>query len=312
MHISHFTSDTHYGHANIIGFCNRPFADVETMKAVLIAEYNRHVGKDDTVLWVGDCFLCGRKEAAEILAQLHGHKVLVRGNHDASAAAMARIGFDLVVDSLTMHIAGQTVRVHHYPYKSKAQISDIGKIEPAGLKWPDRRKDEFLIHGHVHSPTRREGRAIHVGVDAWDFRPASLAEVTQLVAEATSMNAARGVAVRGSSGGVGSDDPLPHALAEDERDAREALKALPGTMNVAEVPRRRPDDLQGVHEQVAAPTGTIGEVKRCAASLVEHPKTAPRGVALDTERKRKLARDYIGGRADARALLNGKPEDTDE
>lgn len=136
MHVTHFTSDPHYG----------------------------------------------KKEAAEILAQLNGHRVLVRGNHDASAAAMARIGFDLVVDSLTMHLAGNVVRVHHYPYRSEAHSGDDDRMKQAGLNWPERRKDEWLIHGHIHSPEKQNGHAIHVGVDAWDFRPASLAEIEQRIA----------------------------------------------------------------------------------------------------------------------------------
>ncbi|MDT4962689.1 MAG: hypothetical protein QOF87_2336 [Pseudonocardiales bacterium] len=31
----YFTSDTHYGHANIIGFCGRPYADVHHMNVDL-------------------------------------------------------------------------------------------------------------------------------------------------------------------------------------------------------------------------------------------------------------------------------------
>ena len=39
-----FTSDLHIGHANIIRFCNRPYADVNEMNADLIRRYNEVVG----------------------------------------------------------------------------------------------------------------------------------------------------------------------------------------------------------------------------------------------------------------------------
>ena len=33
----YFTSDLHFGHANIIRLCNRPFADADEMDEALIA-----------------------------------------------------------------------------------------------------------------------------------------------------------------------------------------------------------------------------------------------------------------------------------
>ena len=44
----YFTADTHFDHANIIRFCNRPFATVEEMNETLIANWNRKVHGNDT------------------------------------------------------------------------------------------------------------------------------------------------------------------------------------------------------------------------------------------------------------------------
>ena len=176
-----FYSDPHFGHANVTGYSNRPFADVDAMERELLERYSALVQPHHTVLWLGDCFFCSPEKAAEILGRLPGRKILCRGNHDRSASAMARIGFDLVVDSTTLNIAGRTVRACHYPYKG----TPSAEVAPgADFPWPQRHKGEALLHGHTHSPTRRNGTQIHVGVDAWDYRPVSLAEVEALVAEA--------------------------------------------------------------------------------------------------------------------------------
>ena len=77
-----FTSDTHFNHANIIRFCNRPFKDVTQMNETLIANWNSVIDKDDTVFHLGDFCLGGAAEWTQVLNRLNGKIYLIMGNHD--------------------------------------------------------------------------------------------------------------------------------------------------------------------------------------------------------------------------------------
>lgn len=91
-------SDTHFGHANIIKYCNRPFRDSAEMDAVMIERWNRVVGRDDDVLHLGDFAFKGTKNLKETVAKLNGNKFIVRGNHDPSVAVLESVGFSVVCD----------------------------------------------------------------------------------------------------------------------------------------------------------------------------------------------------------------------
>jgi len=67
-----FTSDHHFGYKNIIKFCNRPFADVESMNETMIAKCNKRVGEEDEVYHLGDFALCSPRKLNKILDQLNG------------------------------------------------------------------------------------------------------------------------------------------------------------------------------------------------------------------------------------------------
>lgn len=183
-HVAAFYSDPHFGHDRVIEYSQRPFANADEMDARLIERYNASICPSDIVLWLGDCFFCDVARAAEIMSQLNGTKLLVRGNHDRSASAMARLGFAVVCDQLTLSIAGVKVIAAHYPYAGTPSPEDL---QPARKQLADqfprpvRHKDQMLIHGHTHSRTRVFQGQIHVGVDAWDYRPAMYAEVAALI-----------------------------------------------------------------------------------------------------------------------------------
>ena len=77
-----FTADTHFNHANIIKFCNRPFKSVEQMNETLITNWNSVISEDDIVFHLGDFCLGGAAEWTKLLDRLNGKIYLILGNHD--------------------------------------------------------------------------------------------------------------------------------------------------------------------------------------------------------------------------------------
>lgn len=167
-----FYSDPHFGHSNIISFCSRPFQSVEHMEEELIARYNECVPSDGHVLWVGDCFFTSIPHAQKIMRALNGKKTLVRGNHDRTEKQMLGIGFDLVTDALYFRLGSYNIRAVHYPYRVGAR-----KDDNRPFRFPEKRADTILMHGHTHSAEKYSDQAVHVGVDAWDYRPATADQV---------------------------------------------------------------------------------------------------------------------------------------
>lgn len=75
-------SDTHFGHENIIRYCNRPFSSVEEMDNAIIKNWNETVSNQDTIIHLGDFGLGKKERIAEIISKLNGKKILIMGNHD--------------------------------------------------------------------------------------------------------------------------------------------------------------------------------------------------------------------------------------
>lgn len=77
-----FIADTHFGDTAILAYENRPFASVQEMDEALIANWNDAVSAEDTVFLLGDFSRYASETNKAICARLHGHKLLVLGNHD--------------------------------------------------------------------------------------------------------------------------------------------------------------------------------------------------------------------------------------
>lgn len=178
-----YWSDPHFGHANVLAYSSRPFANTDEMRETLVANFNAIVPANGRTLWLGDCFFCSDDEAREIMQRLHGAKVLVLGNHDRAPARMASLGFEFVTEQASLSIAGRRVLASHYPHAGTDSREDARSASVLS-RYPIKAKGRVLLHGHVHERWRRKGTQVHVGVDAWDYRPATHDEIAALVAEA--------------------------------------------------------------------------------------------------------------------------------
>lgn len=79
-----FTSDLHFGHRNVIEYCDRPYKDVTQMNEKIVEQWNSQVGPDDEVWMLGDFGINKRMcFNEELISRLNGTKYIVIGNHDS-------------------------------------------------------------------------------------------------------------------------------------------------------------------------------------------------------------------------------------
>lgn len=172
------TSDHHFGHVNVIKYCDRPFRTVEDMDQTMIDRWNEVVRPGDTVYHLGD-FAFGKGEAlAEYRRRLCGDVILIRGNHDRrSRAKLLEAGFQDVVSSYALawarpELRGAALERARLP-PTAAILLQHRPLENAAF-----RASGYSHHfcGHVHDlwATQYGGRIVNVGVDQWDFRPVSV------------------------------------------------------------------------------------------------------------------------------------------
>jgi calcineurin-like phosphoesterase family protein len=153
-----FTSDTHFGHGGALGLYRRPFSSVAAMNEAIVERWNETVGPHDDVWHLGDFAIRQRRAAVEEwLARLSGRKYLVTGNNDA-AATTAASGWESVQPYMEITVDGLSLVLCHYPFRT----------------WRGMAKGWLNLHGHCHGRLKPQPRQFDVGVDVWEFRPATL------------------------------------------------------------------------------------------------------------------------------------------
>lgn len=157
-------SDTHWGHANILGFKDdkgvllRPeFSCVEEMDEAMVDNWNKVVGKNDKVYHLGDVAM--GKRGLVNLSRCNGTKVLVKGNHDK--------------ETLNEYVKYfKDIRGSHQ--FDGLLLTHIPVHTGSLARWPTN------VHGHLHSYSVRDSNDVHdpryfcVSVEQIGYTPISL------------------------------------------------------------------------------------------------------------------------------------------
>ncbi|TET59664.1 MAG: phosphoesterase [Candidatus Stahlbacteria bacterium] len=160
----YLTSDHHFFHENIIKYCDRPFSSWEEMNKVMIERWNKTVGKGDIVVHLGDFSLGGPKDTVDVVNQLNGNIILIKGNHDRRTKTFweKRAGFERYFRNDI--VVSNSIILSHRPRRIEGVIN---------------------LHGHVHNNLDKyysEG-CVNLSVDVWDYYPAHLDEIEILSKE---------------------------------------------------------------------------------------------------------------------------------
>jgi len=184
-------SDDHFGHQNIIKYTDRPYPHTDAMDSDFIRRHNALVDPDDIVIDTGDLALGNIDASLACAAALNGRKFLIPGNHDRVSKAgrnkpayiekfiprYEAAGYTVLPEAgVTIDIRGVRFALSHYPYAGDHTERDRHvEFRPADEGLP-------LLHGHIHTLRRTEGRMFNVGVDVNDFAPVSEEQILEWAA----------------------------------------------------------------------------------------------------------------------------------
>lgn len=171
--MKYYTSDLHFSHEAIIRLCNRPFTSADEMNRKIISNFCERLGKDDFLFILGDVS-CYGQHPQDLIKQIPGHKILIKGNHDKSLikdASFRHCFTDIVTNEIVRdQVDDEDVKIFlsHYPM----------------AEWDGFYKWIWHFYGHVHnSPSGGAAvmqlipTAVNVGVDTNAFTPKTAKEL---------------------------------------------------------------------------------------------------------------------------------------
>lgn len=187
--MKYFVSDLHYGHRNVINYCNRPFKDIEEMHEYMTKTWNETVKPEDSVYCLGD-FSLNPKWSASVTPHLNGIKFLVPGNHDACYPFEGRTKHLKMIERYTKdgwnylgkeHLLklsnGMNVLLSHLPYQNDAG----NEYDNRYMNYKPIDKGMFLLCGHLHGRFIKYARMIDVGIDAHNMKLVSEDKIINII-----------------------------------------------------------------------------------------------------------------------------------
>ena len=197
--VEYVVSDLHLNHQNIIEYCRNDKFDatrsgLDDMNWHLLAEWNRHVGSDETVVFVGDFawFIdqdpITQRKVDNLWDTLAGEKVFVRGDHDHVVPTSA----ETVVYSAEIQREDRTYFVSHFPGDTPESLPGKGMPDDFEQVLPDAFADRlecWRIHGHHHNNwpdlyplVNPDRQTVNCSVELTDYRPLSMDMIDEFVA----------------------------------------------------------------------------------------------------------------------------------
>lgn len=161
-------SDTHFNHANILGFLDSNgkkfrgdrFKDVTEMNETIIENWNKVVRPEDKIYHLGDVYFGAQQDADKILSRLMGKKRLIVGNHD------------------TIYGKGNVLHKHFqklYMWRLFKEFNMLLSHVP--IHRDSFRKVEYNVHGHIHQQNSPSKDYINVCVEKTDYKPVHIEDV---------------------------------------------------------------------------------------------------------------------------------------
>lgn len=168
-----FTSDTHFGHKNILKYDGRPFSTIEEHDETLIKNWNSVVSDEDTIYFLGDfAFNSSKKNDEEIMKQLNGNKFFIKGNHDHRDTRKLYEKYGTYMGKLDeITIDNQLIALCHFSMRV----------------WEKSHRGAFHLYGHSHGslPDDPNSLSFDVGIMNHDYYPIDFERVKEIMATKT-------------------------------------------------------------------------------------------------------------------------------